>query len=80
MSNHLSASEAATKERILASKRQNNASGNVGEDIIQVRGVHLVDLASDDEVEVVEAADDDEVEIVEVEKECCVSEDNNANG
>merc|ERR1719239_916331 len=82
MSNHLSASEAATKERILASKQQNNASGNVGEDIIQVRGVHLVDLASDDddEVEVVEAADDDEVEIVEVEKECCVSEDNNANG
>merc|ERR1719289_312970 len=78
MSNHLSASEAAIKDQILASKRQNDASGDVGEDIIQVRGVPFVDLASDDdEVEIVEAADDDEVESV---KECCGSEDNDANG
>merc|ERR1719239_1668095 len=32
MSNHLSASEAATKERILASKQQNNASGKEEEE------------------------------------------------
>jgi len=81
MSNHLSASEAAIKDQILASKRQNDASGEVEEDIIQVRGVPFVDLAADDdEVEIVEAADEDEVEIVEMEKECCGSEDNDANG
>ena len=67
--NHLSVSEAATKDRILASKRQNNIGSNVEEDIIQVRGVLIVDLA----------ADDDEVEIVEVE-EGCGSEDNDASG
>jgi len=69
VSNHLSGSEAASRDIILASKQQNNASVNVGEDVIQVGGVLFVDLAADDEVE-----------IVEVEKEGCGSEEIGATG
>ena len=70
MSDHLSGSEAASRDIILASKQQINASVNVGDDIIQVGGVQFVDLASDDE----------KVEIVEVEKEGCGSEEIGASG
>ena len=77
MFNHLSVREAATREIILASKRQKTASSdNLEEDVIVEEEVSnkdgrvgqlFVDLASDDDVE-----------IVEVEKEACGSGYNNA--